>query len=108
MKMKKVYWDDFRQLLKTKNGEYICSCRRMANQLRCAAKGHNFVFDSDKGWERSGQGGVQAQWFSFKCTGCGLEIHKTEDELTAPERDALKKLKLLNDKKENENEEKKR
>ena len=72
----------------------------LKNQLKCAAKGHKMVF------EKVVKRGSEPVWillpsngFYFKCSNCGLEIIKTKAELTTTEKDALKKLKLLQEKK---------
>ena len=63
-------------------------------QLQCGAKGH------DK-WEYVKKDLVffrnspELTGFFFKCSDCGLVITKTAKELTATEKEALKKLKLL-------------
>ena len=66
-------------------------------QLQCSAKGHKMVFNR-QGAARQQTSLTLIDIFSgyvFKCSICGLEITKTEKELSAVEKEALKKLKLL-------------
>ena len=83
-------------------------------QLQCGAKGHKMVYNRTvkSKWTRLDTAienpqnplqplGMQINYthntgdFVFSCESCGLEITKTAKELTATEREALKKLKLL-------------
>ncbi len=67
---------------------------RLRTQLQCAAKGHGkwqFV-KKDFCINRNGP---EITGYFFKCANCGLEINKTEKELTAKEKEALKSLKLI-------------
>ena len=73
---------------------------KLQAQLQCSAKTqgrHKMVFekkDTATGLITFGMGVAQMRFF-FKCSICGLEITKTEKELSAIEKEALKKLKLL-------------
>ena len=124
--MKKVYWDEKEQQIKTKDGsckydrtgnvEWRKKCNeviddtnqkatnfntdiaKLKTQLQCAAKGHDMMFEKKIPCRTS-------RWslyiepsedkYIFKCSNCSLEITKTKAELTAKEKEGLKKLKLL-------------
>ncbi len=58
-------------------------------QLQCSAKGKHDMEYTRKEFNR------EHRWFIFTCSTCNLEITKIKAELTPAERDALKKLKLL-------------
>ncbi len=68
-------------------------------QLQCSAKGHKMVYSKlDLCLNCFTLGIGQRDYskrFVFKCSICDLEITKTEKELSAVEKEALKKLKLL-------------
>ncbi len=81
-------------------------------QLQCAAKTqgkHKMMFvkkgseetathqvnNAPSLWFVTYSCGTSDRDFVFKCSVCGLEIAKTEKELSAAEKEALKKLKLL-------------
>jgi hypothetical protein len=101
------------KILVTTNNDIACDLKGVKAQLQCAAKGHGdwkFVGDLKRKWERTDteiplQGATSMtvmsytasgnDGFIFKCSNCGLEITKTKKELTASEKEALKKLKLL-------------
>ena len=82
----------------------------LRTQLQCSAKTqgkHKMVFNGintksetpftimvikgSEGW----RGAKNTKLYAFKCSVCGLEITKTENELSKTEKEALKKLKLL-------------
>ena len=67
---------------------------RYQAQLQCGAKGHGqWVFvKKDLLLQRNCP---ELTGYTFQCEDCDLEITKTAKELTATEREALKKLKLL-------------
>ena len=112
--MEKVYWNEKEQQIVTKDGRCLydkahcrenkeCAVSRhtciveLRRQLQCAAKGHKTVFE-----KVCTESGLRVRIFDkfeepyiFKCSNCSLEIAKTEKELSATEREALKKLKLL-------------
>ena len=69
----------------------------LQNQLQCATKGHKFLYSHTNygAWVNSmGIVKSNANKFVFRCK-CGLEITKTEDELTPKERKALIDLGVL-------------
>ena len=87
---------------------------KLKAQLQCGAKGHKMVYekvgesmwstyppfaDMIKDASLLGTGVSHTKLsrvkFIFKCSDCGLEITKTAKELTATEKEALRKLKLL-------------
>ena len=102
---------------KVRDGDVELLSRDLAKverQLQCAAKAHKMVFDRVREGEWStcpsfpemikdaslfGTGVSHTRKdesrFIFKCSDCGLEITKTAKELTATEKEALRKLKLL-------------
>ena len=86
---------------------------RYQAQLQCGAKGHGkwvYAGGTKQKWDKTEHDisrnetitmkvmsytAIGSDGFIFKCSDCGLEITKTAKELTATEREALKKLKLL-------------
>ena len=82
-------------------------------QLQCGAKGHGkwvYAGGTKQKWDKTEHDisgnetitmkvmsytAIGSDGFIFKCSDCGLEITKTAKELTATEREALRKLKLL-------------
>ena len=93
--MKKIYWNEKERQIVTKNGECIWYKDQqeeltdrvyvLEKQLQCAAKGHKMVYETT----------TSTNGFIFECAVCDFEITKTKEELTATEKEALKKLKLL-------------
>ena len=87
--------------------------KRLEAQLQCGAKGHGkwvYAGGTKQKWDKTEHDisgnetitmkvmsytAIGSDGFIFKCSDCGLEITKTAKELTATEREALKKLKLL-------------
>lgn len=96
--------DEYNKGIDANNAKIEAENREYMDYLRCAAKTqgkHKMMFQkSTKGTLTINmiQGyccGQQNSPFIFKCLICGLEITKTEKELTPTEKEALKKLKLL-------------
>lgn len=118
MSKEKIYWNAEEGQIKTKSGRclYDQNSTRCNNQmvmdglyerivvlernsdtfqrqLQCQAKtGHDMMFDGTK---TIAMVVGRAKLFIFKCKHCGLEITKTEKELTVIERNALKKLNII-------------
>jgi len=68
--------------------------KSIQSQLKCSAKTkgkHKMVYESS---EVIGFPSKQ-KFFTFRCSICGLEITKTEKELSKTEREALKKLGVI-------------
>ena len=69
--------------------------RRIEAQLQCQAKcGHGKWVFAKKDFCVN-RNGPEITGYFFKCSICGLEITKTENELKASEKEALRKLKLI-------------
>jgi len=99
--------DGFNKKIEKQNIENNKGIKDMHCQLQCAAKDHGeWVF------VKKNEVSVGTVWvyennttltkcdetpdiFIFKCSDCGLEITKTEAELSAAEKNGLKKLNLL-------------
>ena len=69
------------------------------SQIQCSAKGHGkWVYQREKQFPDCMKIGAinGCGLYIFKCPDCGLEITKTEKELTAKQKEHLKGLGLLN------------
>ncbi len=92
--------------------ELISAIGKLERQLQCSAKTqgkHKMVYQSDPpkpkndtnwdiigdSWNTGNACTIKAKRYIFKCSICDLEITKTKKELSAVEKEALKKLKLL-------------
>ncbi len=119
-KRQSIYWNEKQQQIKTRSGkclyspqDYYIKCEidkfkakvekfeqrdndwknKIKAQLQCGAKGHKMVYaKKDLCFHRNSP---QLTGYYFKCSSCGLEITRTEKELTVVEKNALQKLKLL-------------
>ena len=92
-------WDARISVIEKQESRMLCDFKA---QLQCSAKTggkHKMVYSKlDICLNCFTLGTGQRDYskrFIFKCSACGLEITKTEKELSAVEKEGLKKLKLL-------------
>ena len=104
-KLKKLYWNEEADAIVTKGCANVWlrhksveeaisilgnRIKELQKQIACGFKGHTMVFKA-----RWTDPSAYVDTFIFECSNCGMEIAKTESELTPPEKKALIELGLL-------------
>ena len=112
-KLKKLYWNEEADAIVTKGCADVWlrhkgveeaisilgnRIKELQKQIACDFKGHTMVFKARRtdlpAYPRC-LAYSYVDTFIFECSNCGMEIAKTESELTPPEKKALIELSLL-------------